>query len=268
MAVIALVTAAGAPGATTTALGLAALWPRACIVVEADLTGSSAVLAGHFRGAVRHDRGLVGLAIAHQQRDLTPEDLWEQAIGLLTERTYVVPGIADPAQAGPLAGLWPPLAGLLGDLEQAGTDVVVDAGRLGQRNAPAALVSAADLVLLVLGSSLRDIAAARANAATLAQWRGGETRTGAGLLLVGSGRPYSTAEVAQAVGLPVVSEVAWQPKAATVLSEGVPRPRRWAKGRLATSYALAGTAVGQAIAERRAWLQPGRALAGATKGAR
>lgn len=263
MSLTTLLTAAGAPGATTTALGLAAFWPRACVVVEADMTGSSAVLAGHFRGAVRHDKGLVGLAIAQQQRDVTAEDVWDQAVGLLTERTYVVPGIADPAQAGPLAGLWPALGALLGDLELAGTDAIVDAGRISQRLAPLPLVAAADLVLLVMGSSLRDIAAARASVATLSRWRGDEIRTGAGLLVVGPQRPYGEAEIAQAVGLPVIAGVAWQPRAAAVLSDGAPRPRRWARTRLATSYTLATAAVEAAVVQRRAWLRPGRELTGA-----
>ena len=42
MAVIALTSASGSPGVTTTALGLALLWPRPVLLVEADPTGGSA----------------------------------------------------------------------------------------------------------------------------------------------------------------------------------------------------------------------------------
>ncbi len=256
MSVFALLTAAGAPGATTTALGLASLWPRACLIVEADMAGSSSVLAGHLRGTVRHDRGLVGLAIAHQQRDLGATDLWDQAIGVLTERAYIIPGIADPGQGGNLSSLWPPLIALLGGLDEAGTDVLVDAGRVSQRNAPAALVSGADLALVVMGSSLRDVAAARSSAPSLLRWRGEAARSGSGLMVVGPRRPYSVAEIESVVGLPVLAVVEWDPRAAAVLSAGATRPRRWGKGRLASSYATAALALTEAAAARRQWLRP------------
>jgi hypothetical protein len=50
MAVIALASASGSPGVTTTALGLALLWPRPVLLIEADPTGGSGLLAGYFRG--------------------------------------------------------------------------------------------------------------------------------------------------------------------------------------------------------------------------
>jgi hypothetical protein len=60
MAVYTLVSASGSPGVTTTALALASVWPRPVIVVEADPTGGSAILAGYFRGQQR-PAGLVDL---------------------------------------------------------------------------------------------------------------------------------------------------------------------------------------------------------------
>ena len=50
MALIVLTSAAGSPGVTTTALGLALTWHRPVLLVEADPTGGSALLAGYFRG--------------------------------------------------------------------------------------------------------------------------------------------------------------------------------------------------------------------------
>ena len=46
MAVIALASASGSPGVTTTALGLALLWPRPVLLVEADPTGGSGLAGG------------------------------------------------------------------------------------------------------------------------------------------------------------------------------------------------------------------------------
>ena len=53
MAVIVLASASGSPGVTTTALGLALLWPRPVVLVDADPVGrfgdSGRLLAGHGR---------------------------------------------------------------------------------------------------------------------------------------------------------------------------------------------------------------------------
>ena len=46
MAVVALTSASGSPGVTTTAVGLALTWPRPVLLIEADPTGGSGVLAG------------------------------------------------------------------------------------------------------------------------------------------------------------------------------------------------------------------------------
>lgn len=54
MAMITLVSASGAPGVTSTALALASSWPRPVLLVEADPSGSSALLAGFWRGSRDH----------------------------------------------------------------------------------------------------------------------------------------------------------------------------------------------------------------------
>ena len=70
MAVIVLVSAAGSPGVTTSALALALGWPRPVVVVEADPTGGSAVLAGYFRGATAPAGGLLDLVWAERESRL------------------------------------------------------------------------------------------------------------------------------------------------------------------------------------------------------
>ena len=52
MAVVCLTSASGSPGVTTTAVGIAFCWPRPVLLVEADPTGGSGVLAGI---PARHD---------------------------------------------------------------------------------------------------------------------------------------------------------------------------------------------------------------------
>ena len=64
MAVIALASASGSPGVTTTALAMALLWPRPVLLVEADPTGGSGLLAGYFRGTREYGAGLIELALS------------------------------------------------------------------------------------------------------------------------------------------------------------------------------------------------------------
>ena len=71
MAVIALTSASGSPGVTTTALGLALLWPRPVLLVEADPTGGSGLLAGYFRGTREYDGGLIELALTVEHASTT-----------------------------------------------------------------------------------------------------------------------------------------------------------------------------------------------------
>ena len=66
MALIVLTSASGSPGVTTAALGLALTWHRPVLLVEADPTGGSALLAGYFRGQSTPTQTLIDLAFAHR----------------------------------------------------------------------------------------------------------------------------------------------------------------------------------------------------------
>ena len=251
MAVLALTSASGAPGVTTTALAMTLLWPRPVVLLEADVTGGSAVLAGYLRGAVSaHERSLLGLAAAHRAGRLGSA-LFTQALPLDEEgQKHLIPAIADPTQAPALDELWEPLGGLLALYDTSGIDVIVDAGRLGAAHGPDPLLTAADAVLLATRTQLPAVAATRSRAGQLRARReqdgvdpGGPN--GLGLLLVGDGRPYTRRDITAAVGLPVTATLAWDPGAAEVLAFGAPRPRRWEQSELITS---AGTAVAAAQA--------------------
>lgn len=218
MAVVALTSASGSPGVTTTALGLALAWPRPVLVVEADPTGGSALLAGYWRGQKDHV-GLVDLAMADRAgvlSDALPRIVLEVAN---TDVTVLV-GSKAHEHAPALARLWDPLLGVLRDL--AGRDVIVDAGRLGLEGSPRPLVIHSDLTLLVSGSSLPALAAARSWARTLAAdvMPGHEAK----VLLIGEGRPYRAGEIARTLGLPVAGAIEWDPKRAAVYSVGAPYP--------------------------------------------
>src|SRR3954451_23921027 len=123
MAVVALASASGSPGVTTTALGLALLWPRPVLLVEADPTGGSGVLAGYFRGMREYDAGLIELALTASNLSDALADVARPIEG--TTVSFVA-GTRSHTQASALRDLWGPLAEALGELEANGQDVIVD----------------------------------------------------------------------------------------------------------------------------------------------
>jgi len=278
MAVLALTSAKGAPGVSTTALAMTLLWPRSALLAECDPAGSS-VLAGYLRGSIDHSHGLLGLALAQRHDDLE-RALWSQTVPLTTTTTgpgqlspgqsgsgpaapgqrWLLPGLSDTAQAPSTAPLWGPLGSLFSSLERAGTDVLVDAGRLGAAHAPTPLLRQADLVLLVMGTGLPAVAAARARLAVLRDQlaitaTAGST-SGLALLLVGEGRPYTAREITGALGVPVLAALPWDPASAQVLSVGAAPSRRFDSSALVRSTRAAISASQDLIGRRRDRLAP------------
>ena len=274
MAVLALTSAKGAPGVSTAALAMTLLWPRSALLAECDPAGGSSVLAGYLRGSVEHSRGLLALAFAHR-RDELEQTLWSQTVRLTAgpdgapagpADRWLLPGLSDAAQAPSTGALWGPLGLVLADLERAGTDVIIDAGRLGAAHAPTALLHQADLVLLVLGTGLPAVAAARARLAVLRAELSVTTASdgalsGVGLLLVGEGRPYTAREIASSLGLPVVAALAWDPASAEVLAAGAAPSRRFETSPLVRSARAAIGASSELIARRRGRVVPPRSSA-------
>ena len=223
MTVIALTSAKGSPGVTTAAVGLALVWPKPVLLVEADVSGSSSILAGYYAGRVRHDRGLVDLAAAHREGRLAAA-MREYSIAL-GERgnARMLPGLTSPAQAGTMTHLWEPIAAVLRGMDSTGVDVIVDAGRLGIIGSPLPLMREADITLLTTRTDLPAIAATRARAGGL---REDLVAKGVGedalwLLLVGEGRPFPSRDAKARIGLPVASSIEWDPTAASVISQGL-----------------------------------------------
>jgi hypothetical protein len=251
VAVIVLTSAAGSPGVTASTVGLALSWPRPVVVVEADPTGGSAVLAGYFRGTVAPTGTLLDLVWAHRDGRLA-DTLAALLVPIPGSSAAVLPGVRSHGQARSLAGLWPPLAAVLAGLERRGQDVIVDGGRLGLEGWPEPLLQAADLALLTVRSDLVSLAAARSWAETLrtnADQSG--SSAGLGLLLVGEGRPYRSREVAAALGLPVTATLAFDEQAAAVFARGAPPPRRFASSALPHSLRAAGAAIQAQLATRQ-----------------
>ena len=177
MTAIGLVGAKGAPGVTTSALLLAALWPRPAYLLEADPAGGDLRWwqSGSDGSPLRPDTGVVSLLAALRsgrpgQNELTTHA--QQISGGLP----VVVGVSNPSQHQALAATWPTLAALLthpndsfaGHCEGRGSaDVMVDAGRLGIDPATGGLLAALPVVLLVCRPTVASVAHARHALSTL-----------------------------------------------------------------------------------------------------
>ncbi|WP_141841553.1 hypothetical protein [Humibacillus xanthopallidus] len=246
-------------------MGLALTWPRPALLVEADPTGGSSVLAGYLRGLTAPTASLIDLALAHRHGQLE-QAIPEAAVRIEGTSASLLPGTRSHTQAPSLVPLWEPLAATLKTLERTGQDVIVDAGRLGLAGFPEPLLYAADLCLLTTRSDLVSLSGARSWAQTL---RAGFERIGGsaslGLLMVGEGDPYTAREVRKVLQILVIASLAWDPAAAQVFGRGAKAPRKFDTSPLVRSLSAARDAIDSTVANNRAELagQPSRSPIGA-----
>lgn len=225
MAVIALTSAKGSPGASTAALAFTLSWKSPTVLVECDPAGGD-LLAGYLsRLELPADRGLLQVAMADTRNNL-PEEFWSQLIDLeAPHRTRLaLPGISSPSQGNTLRPTWPRLAAFLSGLEhgQPAYDVIADCGRLATTHAPWPIFQRADLVLLALRpTSLRSVAPAWPVLGELRRdlIEANIPLSRLGLLLVGSG-PYKPREIEQRLECPVVAQLPFDAKTASALCQG------------------------------------------------
>ncbi len=221
--IITLVSAGGAPGVTTAALGLALGWKRPVLLVENSI--SSPILAGFGRGRIAHEGGMLSLLAGVRDGD-TSAAIERAALKLPGSPVRLIPGFTNSRQGTANAGdLWSEIRCPLGDLSASGCDVIVDAGRVGMSTFPWPLICASDRVILVARTSLVSIAGAACVVPDLA----GELRTGdpkaLQIVFVGADRPYSRRAACRILDIPDAGTIAWDPKSARVFSDG-DRPTR------------------------------------------
>lgn len=252
MAVIALASASGSPGVTTTALGLALLWPRPMLLIEADPTGGSGLLAGYFRGTREYEAGLIELALTASS---IHDGLAEVSQRIEGTTVSFVAGTRSHTQAPALRDLWQPLAEELADLETTGQDVIVDAGRLGLLGSPEPLLTNADLTLLVTRTTLPAISAVRSWADSVQ--RGTFDWQQSGVVVIGEGQPYKASEVGGVLGLPVVASLPDDSAAAAVFSRGAQPPKRSETGPLVRGLRAGIASIHSTVSRRRSELVEG-----------
>jgi hypothetical protein len=213
---IALGSVKGAPGVTTTALAIAAVWPadRPLLLAEVDPDGG--VLAA--RRALGFEPGLVGLAAA-ARRGVADVTHHSQALGD-TVRVVVAPSAATQVRASLAAAaddLWRALTG--------GGDLLLDCGRLSTASPALPLAARADHVLLLARPRLEDVALVRDHAAPL-RTAGIAPR----VVLLDDG-PYRTDDVGTVVDAPVAARLPIDHRTADALN-GVAIHHRLQRSRL------------------------------------
>ena len=223
MALIALTSAKGSPGVTTTALAYTMTWTSPVIIAECDPAGGS-VLAGFLRGQLGADRGLVPLAVAELRSERLAVDFWRHLVDFdpPAQQRLLLPGITEPTQSGSLEPIWGRLAAYFASLEtRHNYDVIADCGRMTAPHPPTPLLYAADVVLLLVRPDLPSISAAASAIRTLrpALTEHGTGADTLGLALVGSGA-YKAGEIAKQLQTPVVVELPEDPRSASALSYG------------------------------------------------
>lgn len=220
---IAVGSVSGSPGATTVAIGLAALWPRpGALVVEADPAGGD--VAARF-GLCR-EPGLAGLtaAIRHDQ----PGELsrFVQQLYLGAEVVLGPVGVQAAATVATLsAGYGPEVLMTAGRTRP----VIVDVGRLQGGSPALPLVSVAQVLLVVVRPWLDALD-------TLDAWRPYllrlTSRSDVRLVLVGAGQ-FRGGVVGREIGMPVLGQLPTDRQGAGVLTGRLTAGWGWSRLKLA-----------------------------------
>jgi hypothetical protein len=166
MALIALAADKGSPGVTTTALSLAAVWPRRALLAELDPSGGD--LALRLRGPrgvpLSPEIGLLSLAVG-ARRGAAPQQVFEH-VQRLDGGLEVILGLSAGEHGTGLTGLWSPISMLLERVP--GVDVIADCGRLYPGSPAMDVVVHANAVVLVTRPAIDAVAHLRARAAAVA----------------------------------------------------------------------------------------------------
>jgi hypothetical protein len=238
MTVYAAMSVKGAPGASTTVLALACVWPRPVLVIDADPAGGDlATLLGSADGSASW--GLLDAALQARRSETGAGVLWSRAAPLTADgQVRLLGGGSESSSVVVVSEHW---LEIVRELRMLATDtgdpvdVLIDAGRL-QQAAPWWMLASADVLLPMLNPTVAHVAAARRWLPELRDRVAVSTDRlpALGIVCIGD-RPHPPGEVADALRVPVVGVVADDPATAQGWTSG--GERRWARSRLLRSAA-------------------------------
>jgi hypothetical protein len=224
MALIAIAADKGSPGVTTTAVALAAVWPRPVLLAECDPAGGDLVyrLPGGDGQRLDARRGLLSLAVA-ARRGLQPHQVWEH-VQKLRGGLDVLTGVTSAEQGAGLEALWGSVGAVLAALPQA--DVIADCGRIGVDGPYYDFIAHAAAVVMITRATLGEVVRMRERTAAVAAavHRRGRPGARAAVVVIADHRYFTSAlaEVAQsldqgAAPAAVLGGLADEPKSADLL---------------------------------------------------
>lgn len=140
---------------TSTALALAAVWPRQVVVLEADPAGGDLAYRceAAYGGLLYTERGALTLAAAMRDGLADPDAITAQA-QLLACGVNVIPGVESVAQARGVGALWSTIAEACQGAE---VDVIADLGRIDRTSAVMPLAKAATVFLPVAATTFDSV---------------------------------------------------------------------------------------------------------------
>ncbi|MEV8515882.1 hypothetical protein [Dactylosporangium sp. NPDC051484] len=235
MPLLAVTYVKGRPGATTTALGLAATAPAevGAVLVECDPAGGDLMRRHELAAAP----SVVDLAAAARGSANAGNavDVFATATQAVTLRDVTVPVVVAPAGGAQTRAALPELTGI-GRAVFAAADrtVVADCGRLTPGSPVWPLLRLAEVVLVLARAHTDELAHVREHLGELVDAGAGQV-----VVLLGAGGVYPAPDVADVLSRHVTEELARDPQVVSVLGP-LPRDRR-----------AAGVLGGELVAGRR-----------------
>lgn len=205
MTTIAIGSVKHAPGVTTAAVAMAAACGPGAVVVEADPSGGDIAA----RSRLTLEPGLLTLA-ASGRRANTALD-FSPHLQRLPGGGDVVVAPVDPDQAAVAIGTTAPRLSAAHDAQL----TIIDCGRVFAASPARPAIRSADVAVIVLEPTVAGVEHLRSRLGSLDRPVLGKLVA----LLVGD-RPYGPADVASAVGIPVVGSLAVEPRAVAALYAG------------------------------------------------
>ena len=225
MALVVVASDKGSPGVTTTAITLAAVWPRRALLAELDPSGGDVALRlrGPRGAPLSPEVGLISMAVG-VRRGSRPEQVFEH-VQRLDGGLEVIVGLSAGEQGSGLVGLWGPVGELLD--RAPGVDVIAACGRLYSGSPAADVLGSAAAVVLVTRPTIDAVAHLRARAGAvlrdLARRPGRPPPLVCVVVVTGARDDTSPKQIDQVLRqagfpIPVLGRIALDPKGAGLLS--------------------------------------------------